>query len=150
MKKYLVLIFLLCGCVRSQQQYAADKAAEDYMRQMLGNPPGFETVSFSELLKKRYKTTLDSSLAASNSGIDSDDYSKMHKFIDSENAVMPGAAIQNLKDIDNMERGKLEYYTLVYTFRIDSDRTKITRRYKFELDSLNNVIKASDVTHWMH
>jgi len=71
----------------------------------------------------------------------------MQKFVDSENGVMPDAAIQNLKDLDNIERGKLDYYMLIYTFKIDSAGVKRTKRYRFELDSLNDVLNATDITH---
>ncbi len=147
MKKYLLLALLVCGCVRSEQQSGAENAAQEYIRKMIDSRSNLESVSFSELEKRRYKTKLDSSLTTSNSGISSDDHKKMQKFVDSENGVMPDAAIQNLKDLDNIERGKLDYFMLIYTFKVDSAGVKKTRRYRFELDSLNNVLNATDVTH---
>jgi hypothetical protein len=147
MKKYLLLALLVCGCVRSEQQSGAENAAEEYIKKMVDSRSNLESVSFSALEKRRYKTKLDSSLTVSNSGISGDDYKKMQKFVDSENAVMPDASIQNLKDIDNIERGKLDYYLLIYTFKIDSAGVKRTKRYRFELDSLNNILDAKDVTH---
>jgi hypothetical protein len=147
MKKYLLLVLLVCGCVRSEQQSGAENAAQEYIKKMVDSRSNLQSVSFSELEKRRYKTKLDSSLTTSNSGINGDDYKKMQKFVDSENGVMPDASIQNLKDLDNIERGKLDYYMLIYTFKIDSAGVKRTKRYRFELDSLNDVLNATDITH---
>ena len=147
MKKYLLLALLVCGCMRSEQQSGAENAAKEYIKKMVDSRANPESVSFSELEKRRYRTKLDSSLTTSNSGINSDNYKKMQKFVDSENGVMPDAAIQNLKDLDNIERGKLDYYMLIYTFKIDSAGVKRTKRYRFELDSLNDVLNATDITH---
>lgn len=147
MKKYLLFVLLVCGCVRPEQQSGAENAAEEYIKKMIDSRSNLQSVSFSELEKRRYKTNLDSSLTVSNSGISGDDYKKMQKFVDSENAVTPDASIQNLKDLDNIERGKLDYYMLIYTFKIDSAGAKKTKRYRFELDSVNNILEAKDITH---
>jgi len=129
----------------SPQQTGANKAAEDYVRHMLDNPKYLESVSFSSLVKKRYATALDSALNYAN--IKGDDHKKIKKFVDSQNDQRPDLVVNNLKDLDNIERGKLTYYLLIYTFKIDSGGHKRVRRYRFELDSTNNVLHATNVSH---
>jgi hypothetical protein len=145
MKKFLLLALLICGCVSPHRQSGANKAAEDYVRKMLNNPNYLESVSFTELEKKRYPTALDTSLTDANIG--RDDYKKMQKFVDSENGVRPDISMNNTRDLDNIKHGRLNYYAFVYTFRIDSAGYKKLMKYRFELDSLNNVLNAKDITH---
>jgi mRNA-degrading endonuclease RelE of RelBE toxin-antitoxin system len=144
MRKYLLLVLLIWGCM-SPQQNAANRAAEDYVRHMLDNPKHLESVSFTSLVKKRYTTALDSAL--NYASIKGDDHKKIKKFVDSQNDQRPDLVVNNLKDLDNIERGKLTYYLLIYTFKIDSGGHKRVRRYRFELDSVNNVLKATDISH---
>jgi len=129
----------------SPQQTGANKAVEEYTRHMLEYPKYFESVAFTPLVKKRYTTALDSALNYAN--IKSDDHKKIKKFVDSQNEQRPDLVVNNLKDMDNIERGKLTYYSLIYTFKIDSGGHKRVRRYRFELDSMNNVLNAADISH---
>lgn len=142
--RFLLIALLLCGCVNTARQDHAEKVVENYMRSTLDNPRFLESVSFSELQKQRYTTALDSSL--NYAGVKGDDYKKMDKFVDSENSQRPDRAISNIQDLDNIKRGKLDYFTLVYTFRIDSAGQKKLKRYRFDLDSAFNVFKAQDIT----
>jgi hypothetical protein len=142
--RYIVLILLVSGCVGSARQDADDSVAKSYVRIMLDNPHYLESVSFTQLEKKRYTTPLDSSLNYAH--VKNDDYKAMHKYVDSENGQRPDIANRNTNDEYNIEHGKLDYYTFIYTFRIDSAGQKRLKRYQFELDSLNNVLKARDIT----
>ncbi len=75
MKKYLLLLaILLCGCMKSEMQSRAEGAAEHYIMLKLGNPAYFKSVSFSALQKRRYSTSLDTSLVFV--GIDSSAHKK--------------------------------------------------------------------------
>lgn len=145
MKKYLLLTLLICGCVRSDIERRAHKAAENYVRSALGNPHFFESVTFSELEKRRYTTPLDSTLNYAH--INPEDHKKMEKYVDSENQGRPDISTRNLKDMDNIEHDQLSYYLLFYSFRIDSLGYKKLMRYRFELDTACNILKATDITN---
>jgi hypothetical protein len=145
MKKFLLLALLICGCVPTEDKARAHKAAENYVRQLLDNPHFFQSVSFSELEKRRYTTALDSDL--NNAGIKGDDYKKIEKYVDSENAQRPDISTQNLKNMDDIKHDRLIYYTMTYSFRIDSNGFKKLMRYRFELDTGYNVLKAKDITN---
>lgn len=145
MKKYLsILAFFCCGCMHSELQSRAEQSAEHYVRNRLGNPAYFKSVSFSELQKRRYTTSLDTSLNAA--GINNDDHSRMKKYVDSENGQRPDLAVHNEKDVYNIEHDKLTYYLLIYSFRTDSAGVKKLTKYRFELDTACNVINATDIT----
>src|SRR5579864_2112934 len=98
MKRYLLLALMICGCVYNAQRSRARQAAENYIKDVL-NPRGLETVSFSELEKRRYITGLDSSLNYAH--IDPDDHKKMEKYVDSENAQRPDRALGNVRQMDS-------------------------------------------------
>ena len=142
--KYLVLILFIYGCVGNARQDAADSVAKSYIRIMMDNPHYLESVAFTPLEKKRYNTPLDSSLNYAH--IKGDDKKAIHKYIDSENSQRPDIANRNIRDDYDIEHGKLDYFTFIYTFRIDSAGQKKLKRYQFELDSANNVLKARDIT----
>ena len=144
MRKYLIFALFICGCIYNERQEHANKVVEDYTRSMLDHPHYLESVSFSEIQKKRYNTALDSSL--NYAGVKGDDYQKISKFVDSQNNQRPDIADRNVVDLDNIKRGRLDYYTLIYTFRIDSAGQKKLKRYRFDLDSGYNVLKAQDIT----
>jgi hypothetical protein len=144
MKRYFLLALLLCGCVYSAQKNRAHHAAEQYIKDFL-NPHGLETVSFSELQKLRRVTGLDSSLNYAH--INANDSEKVKKYIDSENFQRPDRAQANIQEADSIAKGRLFYYTLTYVFRVDSARQKKLMRYKFEMDTAFNVLKAVDVTN---
>src|SRR5579864_7726204 len=119
MKKYLFLLAIcLCGCVRNELQSKAENVAEIYIRTELGNPKNFKSVSFSTLKKRRYTTALDSAMTYA--GANADSRQSMEKYVDSENGQRPDLAINNEKDIYNIQHNKLNYYQLIYSFRIDS------------------------------
>jgi len=142
----LALLFFCCGCVfRSTQQREADESAEQYIRSTLGNPKYLETVGFSSLEQRRYQTPLDSSLNYAH--ISSDDHEKMEKYVDSENYQRPDRAPGNIRQLDSIEKGKLIYYVLDYSFRIDSLGHKKLKKYHFELDMAFRVLKAEDITY---
>jgi hypothetical protein len=145
--KRLVLLFALalCGCMQSQLQSRAEDAAEHYVRSMLGNPKYFKSVSFSPLQKRRYTTALDSSL--NYAGIDTGNHQKAQKYVDSENGQRPDLAVNNVKDLYNIEHDKLTYYLLIYAFRIDSNGYKKYMKYRFELDTACRILDARDITH---
>lgn len=146
MKKYLFLLAIcLCGCVHNQLQSKAENVAEVYIRTELGNPKNFKSVSFSTLKKRRYTTALDSSMTYA--GANADSRQSMEKYVDSENGQRPDLAINNDKDIYNIEHNKLNYYLLIYSFRIDSAGQKKFRKYRFELDTACNIINATDITN---
>jgi hypothetical protein len=146
MKKYLFLLAIcLCGCVHNELQSKAESAAETYIRTELGNPKYFKSVSFSALQKRRYITGLDSSMTYA--GANTDNRRDMEKYVDSENGQRPDLAINNEKDIYNIKHNKLNYYLLIYSFRIDSAGQKKFRRYRFELDTTCNIINATDITN---
>lgn len=143
-KNYLAIVLLISGCVGSAKQDAADSVAKRYIKSMLDNPHYLESVSFTPLQKKRYTTPLDSSLNYAH--VSGDDHKAMQKYIDSENSQRPDIANRNINDEYNIEHGKLDYYTFVYTFKIDSGGYKKLKRYRFELDSVNKVLSAKDIT----
>jgi hypothetical protein len=149
MKKYLFLLTIcLCGCVHNELQSKAESVAETYIRSELGNPSNFKSVSFSALQKRRYTTALDSSMTYA--GANGSDRKDMEKYVDSENGQRPDLAINNDKDIYNIEHNKLNYYLLIYSFRIDSAGQKKFRKYRFELDTACNIINAVDITSSSH
>ncbi|HVV53997.1 MAG TPA: hypothetical protein VHC47_01660 [Mucilaginibacter sp.] len=145
--KKLLLVFILfcCSCVYSVQQSEAQRAARAYILNTLDDTKGLQPVAFSPLEKHRYVTELDSSLRYAH--ISSSDRSKMEKYVDSENFQRPDLALQNEKDLYNIEHHKLTYYTLDYSFRVDSEGHRKLKRYHFELDTAFNVISATDVTY---
>ena len=130
--------------MRSQMQSRAEDAAEHYMRAKLGNPAYFKSVSFSPLQKRRYSTSLDTSLVFV--GIDSSAHKKAEMYVDSENNQRPDLAVNNAKDLYNIEHDKLTYYLLIYSFRIDSGSFKKLVKYRFELDTACRVLDARDIT----
>jgi uncharacterized protein YbcV (DUF1398 family) len=145
MKRYVfLLVICLFGCVRNELQSKAENVAETYIRTELGNPPYFKSISFSALQKRRYTTALDSSMTYA--GANGNNRKDMEKYIDSENGQRPDLAINNEKDIYNIEHNKLNYYLLIYSFRIDSAGQKEFRKYRFELDTACNIINAVDIT----
>jgi hypothetical protein len=143
MKRYLLLVLLICGCVQTEQQSRAHHAAQQYIKDFL-NPKGLETIAFSPLEKKRHITALDSSLNYAR--ISPDDHKKMEKYVDSENGQRPDRAPANIRQMDSIEKGKLFYYSLTYSFRVDSGNRKKVMRYRFELDTAFNVVNAKDIT----
>jgi hypothetical protein len=144
-KPWLLTLLFCCACVYSAQQNNANRAAEHYIEANTNNPKGIEPVAFSPLEKHRYTTPLDSSLDYAH--ISSDDRKKMEKYVDSENGRRPDLQTSNEKDIYNIEHNKLTYYTLEYSFRVDSHGQKKLKHYHFELDTAFNVVKATDVTY---
>ncbi|MBS1524241.1 MAG: hypothetical protein JST19_01250 [Bacteroidetes bacterium] len=145
MKKLLLFGLLICSaCVYSAQQSDANHAAEQYIRENL-DPKGLQSIAFSPLEVHRYATALDSSLNYAH--VSSDDKKKMEKYVDSENYQRPDLQPGNERDLYNIEHHKLTYYTLDYSFRIDSQGHKKLKRYHFELDTVFNVIKATDITY---
>jgi hypothetical protein len=144
MKKYLLLALLISGCMVSEQQSGANLAAQNYIRHLFDDPKFLEPVSFSNLEKRRYQTALDSSMA--NRNINDPDNKKIEKFVDSENSMRPDIAPNNVTDMYNIEHNKLIYYALTYTFRIDSNGIKKLKKYRFELDSANNVLNAKEIS----
>jgi|SRR3569833_972517 len=144
MKKYFLLILLLCGCVHDARKERAHHAAEQYIKDFI-NPHGLETVSFSELQKLRRVTGLDSSLNAAH--IDANDSDKVKKYVDSENAQRPDRVLSNIRQADSIAKGRLFYYAFTYVFKVDSAGNKRLIRYKFELDTAFHVLKAVDVTN---
>ncbi|MGN6640547.1 MAG: hypothetical protein ACTHJ8_16670 [Mucilaginibacter sp.] len=147
MKKLMFMsVFLfLAACIYSARQSDANKSVENYIRRMLDNPKYLEPVAFSVLEKHRYTTALDSSLNYAH--IRGDDYKKMEKYVDSENNQRPDIATRNVGQLDSIEKNKLTYYTLNYSFRVDSMGHKKLKKYHFELDTAFNVIKAMDITY---
>ncbi|HTD41459.1 MAG TPA: hypothetical protein VK671_12610 [Mucilaginibacter sp.] len=146
MKKYfLILALFCCGCVHTELQSRAEYTAEHYVRNMLGNPAYFKSVSFSQLQKRRYNTSLDTSL--NRAGVNTDNRPGMEKYVDSENGQRPDLAVHNEKDLYNIEHDKLTYYLLIYSFRTDSAGVKKLMKYRFELDTACNVINATDITN---
>ena len=146
MKRYfLVLVLFCCGCIHSELQSRAEQSAEHYVRNMLGNPAYFKSVSFSELQKRRYTTSLDTSLNVA--GVNTNNHSQVKEYVDSENGQRPDLAVHNEKDLYNIEHDKLIYYLLIYSFRTDSAGVKKLTKYRFELDTACNVINATDITN---
>ena len=142
---FLISAILLLGCVQNKLQSRAEDTAENYVRSKLGDPPYFKSVSFSELQKRRYTTSLDTSL--SSAGISSDSRHSVEKYVDSENGQRPDLAVKNEKDMYNMEHDKLTYYLLIYLFRVDSAGIKKLMKYRFELDTGCNVLNVTDITN---
>lgn len=140
-----VPVFLLAACIYSARQSDANRAVENYIRRMLDNPRYLEPVAFSVLEQHRYTTALDSSLNYAH--IHGDDYKKMEKYVDSENNQRPDIATRNVGQLDSIEKNKLTYYTLNYSFRVDSMGHKKLKKYHFELDTAYNVLKAVDITY---
>jgi hypothetical protein len=115
------------------------------MRSKLGNPNYFKSVSFSELQKRRYTTSLDSSL--NYAGVDNRNHERIKSYVDSENGQRPDLAVKNEKDVYNIEHEKLTYYLLIYSFRIDSAGVKKYMKYRLEMDTACNVLLARDITN---
>ena len=143
MKKYLLLALLICGCVQTEQQSRAHHAAEQYIKDFL-NPKGLESINFGPLEKQRHITPLDSSLNYAH--INPDNHQKMEKYVDSENDQRPDRAAANIRQMDSIEKGKLFYYSMIYSFRVDSGTKKKVLRYRFELDTAFRVVNAKDIT----
>jgi len=131
--------------MNSELQSRAEQTAEHYVRNRLGNPAYFKSVSFSAIQKRRYTTSLDTSLNAA--GIAANDHRSMKAYVDSENGQRPDLAVKNEKDVYNIEHDKLAYYLLIYSFRTDSAGVKKLLKYRIELDTACNVINATDVTN---
>jgi len=131
--------------MNSELQSRAEQTAEHYVRNRLGNPAYFKSVSFSAIQKRRYTTSLDTSLNAA--GIAANDHRSMKAYVDSENGQRPDLAVKNEKDVYNIEHDKLAYYLLIYSFRTDSAGVKKLMKYRIELDTACNVINATDVTN---
>lgn len=146
MRRFLAFIplLLLCGCASSVQQDRANKVAENYIRLQFGNSHHPEPVSFSDIEEKRYTTAVDSEM--NYSGVEGDECVKLNRFADSSNSQRPNLANRSLKDFDDIRNGKLDYYSLVYTFHIDSAGQKKLRRFRFNLDTGYNIFKAQDIT----
>ncbi|HEY9001110.1 MAG TPA: hypothetical protein VIM89_07145 [Mucilaginibacter sp.] len=141
----LILALFCCGCMNSELQSKAEQSAEHYVKNRLGNPVYFKTVSFSALQKRRYTTSLDTSLDAA--GVKASDHQRVKAYVDSENGQRPDLAVKNEKDVYNIQHDKLIYYQLIYSFRIDSAGIKKLRKYRIELDTACNVIHATDITN---
>jgi len=141
----LILIVFFSSCMNSELQSRAEQTAEHYVRNRLGNPAYFKSVSFSAIQKRRYTTSLDTSLNAA--GIAANDHRSMKAYVDSENGQRPDLAVKNEKDVYNIEHDKLAYYLLIYSFRTDSAGVKKLMKYRIELDTACNVINATDVTN---
>lgn len=131
--------------MNSELQSRAEQTAEHYVRNRLGNPAYFKSVSFSALQKRRYTTSLDTSLNAA--GINAGDRQRMKAYVDSENGQRPDLAVKNEKDVYNIEHDKLSYYLLIYSFRTDSAGVKKLMKYRIELDTACNIINATDITN---
>jgi hypothetical protein len=146
MKRYAFILILFCySCTNSELQSRAEQSAEHYLRNRLGNPAYFKSISFSPLQKRRYSTSLDTSLNAA--GINDDNRERMKAYVDSENGQRPDLAIKNEKDVYNIQHDKLTYYLLIYSFRTDSADVKKFMKYRLELDTACNVIDATDITN---
>src|ERR1700712_735016 len=130
---FLIPAIFVYGCMRSELQSRAEQAAEHYVRNKLGNPGYFKSLSFSELQKKRYSTSLDSSL--NNAGVDTRNHEKIKSYVDSENSQRPDLAVKNEKDVFNIDHEKLTYYLLIYSFRVDSAGVKKSMKYRIEMDT---------------
>ncbi|MBS1523722.1 MAG: hypothetical protein JST50_22150 [Bacteroidetes bacterium] len=131
--------------MNSELQSRAEQSAEHYIKNRLGNPVYFKTVSFSALQKRRYTTSLDTSLDAA--GINAGDQRRVKAYVDSENGQRPDLSVKNEKDVYNIQHDKLTYYLLIYSFRTDLAGVKITMKYRLELDTACNVIHATDITN---
>lgn len=144
-REFLILALFCCSCMNSELQSRAEQSAEHYARNKLGNPAYFKSVSFSGLQKRRYNTSLDTSLDAA--GINANDRGRVKAYVDSENGQRPDLAVKNEKDVYNMQHDKLTYYLLIYSFRTDSAGVKKLMKYRFELDTACNVISATQITN---
>lgn len=144
-KLFFILVIFCIGCMNSELQSRAEQTAEHYVRNRLGNPVYFKSVSFSALQKRRYTTSLDTSLNMA--GISASNRPRMEKYVDSENGQRPDLAVKNEKDVYNIEHDKLTYYLLIYSFRTDSAGVKKMMKYRIELDTACNIIDATDITH---
>lgn len=146
MKTYLLIVaFAICGCIHSEEQSRANFAAENYIRSMLGDPKGFESVSFSQVQKRRHATALDSTL--NYVGIDTSNHKRAHQYIDSENDQRPDLAINNTKDLYNIEHHRLTYYLMTYACRVDSNGYRKYMKYQLELDTSFKVFNVKDITN---
>jgi len=146
MRRGLLILMVLCSsCMNSELQSRAEQTAEHYVRNRLGNPAYFKSVSFSALQKRRYITSLDTSL--NSAGIAANDRRRMKAYVDSENGQRPDLAVKNEKDVYNIENDKLTYYLIIYSFRTDSAGIKKLMKYRLELDTACNVLDAKDVTN---
>lgn len=140
-----MLILFCYSCANSELQSRAEQSAEHYLRNRLGNPAYFKSISFSPLQKRRYRTSLDTSLNAA--GINDGNRERMKAYVDSENGQRPDLAIKNEKDVYNIQHDKLTYYLLIYSFRTDSADVKKLMKYRLELDTACNVIDATDISN---
>jgi len=146
MNKYpFILVLFCCSCMNTELQSRAEQTAEHYVRNRLGNPAYFKSVSFSALQKRRYTTSLDTSLNAA--GINADNRPQMQKYVDSENGQRPDLAVKNEKDVYNIKHDKLTYYLLIYSFRTDSAGVKKLMKYRLELDTACNILNVTNITN---
>ncbi|GEM_PF-848363 len=145
-KTLLIVLFAFCSCIiASTEQRKADEAVKLYTEDLFNRPRYFVPVSFSALERKRYITSLDSSLNYAH--ISDRDNKKMEHYVDSENYQRPDRASQNIKQLDSIENNRLYYYVIDFAFRIDSFGHKKLKKYHFELDTAYRVIKATDVSY---
>lgn len=144
-RSLLILTLFCCSCMNSELQSRAEQSAEHYIKNRLGNPVYFKSISFSAVQKRRYTTSLDTSLDVA--GVNTSDRQRVKSYVDSENGQRPDLAIKNEKDVYNMQHDKLTYYLLIYSFKTDSAGVKKLIKYRFELDTACNVIDATDITN---
>ena len=147
MKRFLfACLCLFSACVvSSTEQREADASVQHYTEDLFDHPKYLVPVGFSALEKKRYITGLDSSLNYAH--IRDNDYKKMEHYVDSENYQRPDRATQNIKQLDSIEKQRLYYYVLDFSFRIDSFGHKKLKKYHFELDTAFRVVKATDISY---
>jgi len=127
-------------------QSGAEKTAEYYVRNKLGNPADFRSIAFSALQKRRYTTSLDSSMDFD--GVHTPNHRDMERYVDSANGQRPDLAVDKEKDLYNIEHDKLTYYLLDYSFSVDSSGLKRFIKYRFELDTAcNSILRVTDITH---
>lgn len=144
MKKFLVFLFVVLVSCKSNNSIVNTKI-ENFIKGKLNNPETFELISIDSLTKDRHYTSLDT--LPVNSGIKGIfDYKGFERYVDSENKVRPDLAYYNLRDLKNIESGKLNFYYTDCTFRIKNGSEKKLLKYHFELDTVFNIINYSNVT----
>ena len=146
MKKIIsaLIIVFLCSC-KSNINNIANTNIENFIKGKLDNPETFELISIDSLTKDRQTTSLDT--LPVNSGIKGlFDYKGYERYVDSVNKVRTDLAYYNLRDLKNIESGKLNFYYTDCTFRIKNGSEKKLLKFHFQLDTVFNIINYSDVT----
>lgn len=141
-----LIILVIISCKNTSNYEKIKIEIKDYVSERLDQPESLEDVSFSDLVKTRYLTTLDSTVSVGANIKNEFDYKGFEKYVDTLNLINPQNKEDNLRDLAKIKSGKLDFFTINYKFRITKNGKKILKLYEFKLDSTNKIIEANDIS----